>query len=256
MAKAGKDNSKLDIYGYFSAQDNKPNSIFLFGEFTIFNRHGLNIAYKLAPKQKQLFLYLLIKSLSPQRGIHTKSLTLHMWPELEINQARNNRSVSINKLRSVLSELDGVNLTVDNQHWFMDLKDDVYCDYLDFLLLLHSENHTDQSFSKIKSILRRGELMNSIGNEWFETERIRLVDDFVERFKKILFHNHYDHDIHLQLADCILLLDPLNEQMLKVKVQTAKLLGNHSMAQHTFELFRKEYLALYGEEYPKTIRDL
>ncbi|MCS2441399.1 hypothetical protein NXX09_11355 [Bacteroides uniformis] len=82
------------------------NSMYLFGDFSVFDRNGRNISYMFSLRIKQIFC--LILRYSDADGISSKQLSDLIWPDKPKDKVKNSRGVAINHLRKILKELDGI----------------------------------------------------------------------------------------------------------------------------------------------------
>ena len=233
------------------------NSIYLFGDFHVTDRAGKNITREFTPKLKQLFLLLLMKSYNGMiRGISTEALTTYLWPELGTDQAKNNRNVSFNKLRSILSKLDGVEISNEKNIWGVSFSEKIYCDYKEFRSIIGSEYLLIDKIDMLKEILSRGELLGGTNFEWFDGQKARLVEETISKLKQISFNCEINSQSKLCVADSILFLDSVSEGGLSLKVRALIEIGERNLAKKTYDLFKKEYFRLYAEEFPKSFAEI
>ena len=90
------------------------NSMYLFGDFSVFDRNGRNISYMFSLRIKQIFC--LILRYSDADGISSKQLSDLIWPDKPKDKVKNSRGVAINHLRKILKELDGIELVLSLIH--------------------------------------------------------------------------------------------------------------------------------------------
>lgn len=76
------------------------NSMYLFGDFSVFDRNGRNISYMFSLRIKQIFC--LILRYSDADGISSKQLSDLIWPDKPKDKVKNSRGVAINHLRKIL----------------------------------------------------------------------------------------------------------------------------------------------------------
>lgn len=87
------------------------NSMYLFGDFSVFDRNGRNISYMFSLRIKQIFC--LILRYSDADGISSRQLSDLIWPDKPKDKVKNSRGVAINHLRKILKELDGIELVYE-----------------------------------------------------------------------------------------------------------------------------------------------
>ncbi len=232
------------------------NSIYLFGDFQVFDKFGKNISKLFTPKIKQLFLLLIVKSYNgSNRGISTESLTAFIWPELGADQTKNNRNVTISKLRKILSGLDGIEIIKEKNIWEISIGEKVFCDYKVFKNIIGSDDFDIEKINALKNILARGELLKETSYEWFDGIKTNSTEEAVLKLKMIASKNNVDNKSKLSIADSILFLDSVNEDGLALKLKSLIEMGDHNLAVSAFNTFKKEYFRLYAEEYPKSFSD-
>lgn len=106
------------------------NSMYLFGDFSVFDRNGRNISYMFSLRIKQIFC--LILRYSDADGISSRQLSDLIWPDKPKDKVKNSRGVAINHLRKILKELDGIELVYEKGCFRFTLSSGFYCDYLRF----------------------------------------------------------------------------------------------------------------------------
>lgn len=233
------------------------NCIYLFGDFRVFDKDSKDITKDFSPKIKQLFILLLMKSYNgTKHGITSQALTTYIWPDMSYDNAKNNRNVSINKLRSIVSGLDSIQINFSNNTWNLVVGDNVYCDYVFYHNVMNNGGDIITSGQKIRDILKCGELLQSESYEWFDGQKTQIIENSIKKMEKLVTSDKIDPETKIQIADSILLLDSVNEIGLNIKITSLIELGNHSLAKNTFDLFKKEYFRLYAEEYQKSFAKL
>lgn len=231
----------------------KNNSIYLFGEFDVYDKEGKNITKEFTPKIKQLFLLLLNKSFNgSHEGINTEVLTAHLWPELSNDQAKNNRNVTISRLRSILENLDQVKIENEKQNWRLIISNGCYCDYVEFLKILELNNLDQYKIDQLNVLLQRGEYLQNISYHWLDAIKVKFIENSISRIIKLMRKEDYSNECLNGLADAILALDPVSEEGLSFKIRALNKLGRPAAAKKSYEKFQKEYLLLFDENYPKS----
>lgn len=224
------------------------NSVYLFGDFQIFNRKGEDIAPHLYPKVRELFLLMLTSSFKPFHFINVRTMNDFLWPDQDLRGAKNNRGVTVSRLRANLEEVDGIKICCDNLQWWVELQPECYCDYERFLTIIYAKTITSQTLHEMIRILARGSFMKGHDYEWFESSRIKITDEALAKLKEQLNKHHEDAATRMLIAESILHLDHMNESAVKVKLQSLAEAGEHTAAHTAFEHFRREYKRMYGSE--------
>lgn len=235
--------------------------LFCFGPLQIMNEDGVDIAQKLSPKLKQLFLIFFIYSFKDGKGITTKKLTEILWPGMDPKSAKNTRGTSIQNLRAILSSCSEVKFHFLNKHWFLEISDDCFCDYdiaNKYLELFTTEQYNEtlleEKLSLLLSLLKRGRLFTNSNAAW--------LDPYLEKFSYQITKEcfHYLDSLSIEkhskiLLDCIEIIhiyDDLNEKALRLKLQILIQQGKLSLARTLYDNFTKLYKKIYKESYPVT----
>lgn len=97
------------------------------------NETNENLALKLSPKLKQLFILIFLHSVDGQQGISTKQLSGILWPGMSPQKAKNTRGTNIQNLKTVLASCSHIRLVFQNKLWFLEIDEPCYSDYADAL---------------------------------------------------------------------------------------------------------------------------
>lgn len=234
----------------------KNNSINLFGNFQFIDKDGNDISSHFTPKLKQLFLLLFMKSYNGiSRGITTESLTTYLWPDLNNEQTKNNRNVSLSKLRALFNNMDSIEITYEKGILELVLGGEVYNDFVNLKNIINGNQFGPEEISQINKITSRGEFLQECSYDWLEGQKLNFVENTIQILKAVAVNNNLDIKSKLLLSDSILHLDSVNEEALSLKVKALLELGDHQSAKKAFEHFKKKYYSLYAEEYQKSFAD-
>lgn len=237
----------------FNYQIPKTNAIILFGGFQVFDVKGKDITYLFSPTLKELFLLILLNTLNGGKGISSKRIQEYLWPDKSESKAKNNRGVNIKKLRGILEDLPGCEVSFDNNYWKIHLPDDVFCD-LDYVHKIIKNKETINQLEEIIIILQRGPMLRDIFPEWLDSFKDFNTSLIVNTLEEII--NDTDTAISLAISNVIFEFDQMNETALKTKCCILVSQGKHSLAIETFEHYRKLYLKFYNEEYQHSFKDI
>ncbi len=238
--------------------ENYSEKILCFGPLRIITEEGNDIAKRLSPKLKQLFVIVLLHSIGDKKGISTKKLTESLWPGVGLKNAKNTRGTNIQNLRAILSASKEISLTFRDKNWFLELGANCYCDYqevLDYMNDLSSGDRTrsylEQHLPKLIAILKEGRFLANMSDSW--------LDPFVEKMSNSIIElcwelcNKLDMDAHsvllYDLASVMYIYDDLNENALQIKLQILIRQGKLSLARTVYDNFVKLYEKIYGESY-------
>lgn len=234
----------------------KINAIYLFGDFQVFDAKGNEIAYRFGPKIKQMFVLALLHSYDGQEGISTNKLSAQLWPEKTTTSAKNIRNVTINHLRNILTDLEGVELVFSNDKWKIVYGDNFYCDYLKALSIAKTLQQVaspqEKEVKQLTGLLQRGTLLPTfVHYEWFGYIKINHDELFIRIIEKLLpiVETNNEPRKVIVLADILFSFDGMSETALVFKIKALKKLGQKVYAQSVYERFQKEYQQLYGEKY-------
>lgn len=238
----------------------KHNSMQLFGLFTAFDRKGRDVAYMFTPKNRQLFIYLLVNSIGKD-GVLSSDLNGLFWPDKPDENIKNLKNVTINKLRKVLQEFDGVELVHHKGYFKVEISDDFYCDYS---LMYHITDgfsispEKDSAFYDIMAIIGRGKFLH--GMEWhgFDYARQRIENYSISILSERILKCFKNGDNSGTLSACraLAIIDPLSEQAMEYAVKVNVRLKRDGKARNIYNAFVKEHYKVMGEDYYRSFEQV
>ena len=244
--------------------DFKKSSISFLGGFQVFNKDGKDITGDFTPTLKYILVLIVLYTLKNNKGISSSKLQELLWFDKTEDAARNNRSVNVRKLRVLLQELGNIDITNQNSYWIITFPDDVLLDYKEVIRLIQKiqeeEVTKNDDLLRLLELLDQGVILPNIQLEWvdnFKTDYSNAVIDIlmhVVNNPKNTFYNQ--HDIQLKISDCILKIDPINEEALTIKCRSLYKMGKKGLAKAAFDNFAKEYKILLGDTYSGSIKEL
>jgi DNA-binding SARP family transcriptional activator len=230
------------------------NSILLFGDIQVFDAEGVDITKYFTPLIKELFLVILLYSIRWGRGLSSEKLNEILWYDKDAKSARNNRSVNIAKLKTLLDKMGHCKLSKETGYWKIDIDYNyIYVDYHNYLNIVKDKKELDiQKIKCLSDITQRGNFLSNIEYEWLDTFKSEISNDVIDTYLHFA-HSGASHDLEflVDLANFIFYFDPVNEEAMVIKCKALSALGKHSLAKNAFENFVKEYKAIYGEEFRK-----
>jgi len=231
------------------------NAIFLFGNFQVFNKEGADITKLCTPLVKELFLLVFFYTVKRESGISSEKLNEILWFDKTEKGARNNRSVNIAKLRNIFEGLDHCLISKDTGYWKIDI-DHVYVDFLKCHSILKGKKQDKDQVINLMSIVQRGGLLLNTDYPWLDDFKSEVSNEIIDLFLNFAKSNELslDPEFAIQLTNCVLDLDPVNEDAIVLKCKSLALLGRHTLAKSAFEKFTKEYSLIYGEDFDKSFR--
>jgi two-component SAPR family response regulator len=260
-----KDNAPVfapNIVDLNAERVNAKSSIYFLGGFQVIDKEGNDISSVFTPTLKQLFIILLMTTVKNGRGISTTKLDESLWSDKSDNSARNNRNVSISKLRTILTSVGNVEIDQESSYWRINMSG-VYSDYVELNMLCERFKEQNKSLSKAEiqhfvQVAYRGELLPEFQLEWldaFKADFSNLMIDTLFEFAN-LPENQKNMQLLNDLSDCILKYDPINEDALALKCGTLYKLGKKGLAKTAYDHFKKEYENLLGTEFSVSFNDI
>lgn len=242
------------------APDLPTYNLILFGGFQVFNQNIEDITNKFSPLLKELFLLILLHTFKNNKGISSDKITEVLWYDKSEKSARNNRSVNMAKLRTILEEIGSCELSKKTGYWKINFEEaQIKGDYIDFLHITASKNNlTKQLVNQLIEISGKGAFLSNVHYEWLDEFKASvsdtIIDTLVEFGQTCDVKEEADFIIHL--ADSIFNFDMINEDAMFLKCKAQYCMGKHSHAKATYEKFFKEYVAMYGQEYEQSFLDI
>ncbi|MFS2188729.1 kelch repeat-containing protein, partial [Mucilaginibacter sp. Mucisp84] len=230
---------------------NKANAVYLLGEFTVYDKNKRDITYLFSPKIKQLFILILLNS-REKNGVISKKISTTLWPDKDVVKTKNIRGVTINHLRNILSDIDGLELAFLNDTYSFISTEDFYCDYFVVREALKQTNVGEPSAFNYLDLVARGGLLQHIPEIW--------LDDFKQEYEEALMpvilpvikkaYDAFDYKKTLEIARIVLNIDPFNDIGIKFKLKALRRTKGIEHARKVYEEFSAEYEKSLGEEYP------
>jgi len=236
------------------------NTLFLFGEMQIFDKDGIDLTRQFTPLLRELLLLILLYSVRKGTGVSSDKLTEVLWSDKSTQAARNNRSVNIAKLKTLLDRLEGVHLSKETGYWKIDLDPiTIRLDYQTYLNIVKDKNHLNkQRINELSEITQRGSFLSNIEYEWldeFKSEVSNTIIDTYLHFAQSIPLKE-DPDFLVRLANYVFYFDPVNEEAITIKCKALAFTGKHSLAKNAFDGFTRQYRTIYGEDYGKDFQTL
>ena len=234
------------------------NSILLFGGFQVFDKKNKDITYRFSPTLKELFLLILLYSLEDGKGISSRRIQEFLWPDKPEDKAKNNRGVNIKKLRGILEDIQGIEITFDNNYWKMVLEENIFCDLAHIQKCISTQitNSDSDKIEEIIQILHRGTLLRDIIPEWLDSFKDKTTGAIVSTLEELLTKFDFEPSIRLAISNVIFEFDQMNETALRVKCNLLSIQGKHSLAMETYENYIKLYVKFYNEKYQFTFKEI
>jgi len=243
FAKTGEDPVK---FSHFS-------TIKLLGGFQAFDRDGNDITDSFAPILKQLFLFILLSSIKDGKKITSEKLDETLWFQMDKASASNNRSVNVRKLRILLEKIGDVALVNKRSYWFIEINEDVYCDYKDIMSLfkLAKDKGTvsREVLDKIINTAQNGVLLPNLNSDWVDDYKSEYANILIDILSKATEQTDIktDQKLLLNIANVMLLHDNIDEEAIKIKCRALFMLGQKGLSKQYFDKFVQDYQRLLNE---------
>ncbi len=229
------------------------NSIFLFGDFQVFDAEGHDLTKHFTPLIKELFLILLLYTISKGRGISSEKLYELLWFDKSIESARNNRSVNITKLKSILDKMPVCRISRETGYWKIDIDyQHIFVDYKVYTDIVRDKNKLSKKrITDLAYITKRGGFLSDLDYSWLDEFKSEISNEVIDTYLHFADSVKIsdDPEFLIQLANYIFYFDPVNEEAMTIKCKSLAFLGKHSLAKTTFETFVKEYRQIYDEDF-------
>lgn len=232
----------------------RPNSICLFGDFTVRDRRNRDITHLFTARQKQLFC--LVLQHSAEEGITSQRLSNLLWPDRPEDKVKNTRGVTINHLRKTLSELDDIELIHTKGYFRLVQGPAFYCDYTRCLEIVSSEP-SDENRRELIRLLGRGKLLKHDDQPLFDALKEGL-ERKLEPVLQLEIEKSFtgeDYAATLALAEAVFCIDPLSDHALSYLIRSLNRLKRGEEARIRYQAFVLEYKRTFGTEYPYPFRD-
>lgn len=230
--------------------------LIFFGGFQVFDKDFVDITNKFSPLLKELFLLIMLNTFKNNKGIASDKISEILWFDKSEKSARNNKAVNIAKLRNILGEIGGCELTKKTGYWkIIPENNKNKSDYIDFLNITSSRrNLTKQKIYQLIKITEKGAFLHNVQYEWLDEFKASasetIIDTLIEFANSCDVNKEAEFIIHL--SDCVFNFDVVNEDAMILKCKAEHFMGKHSLAKSTYERFFKEYKLMYNQEYEKS----
>jgi len=244
-------NDSTSVESSLENTGNKPNAVYLLGGFAVYDKNGRDITYLFSPKIKQLFILILLNSRN-KNGVTFRLISTTLWADKDVVKTKNIRGVTLNHLRGILADLDGIELAYINDTYSFTVSDDFFCDYFVVQDSLNSRQGADALEVSHFDLIARGGLLPAMPDVW--------LDDFKEEYEEALMpalqpviKSSYDEGQFkktLEISRLILNIDPFSDAGIKYKLKAIRRTRGIEHARRTYDDFVTEYKRSLGIDYP------
>jgi hypothetical protein len=234
----------------------RANSIYLFGDFTVRDRNNRDVTYMFSAQLKQIFCLILQYS-TVENGIASARLSNILWPDKPADKVKNSRGVTINHLRKVLSELDGIELIYDKGYFKIEQSEEFYCDYTRCIQII-SGNETEKYRDELVDILSRGKFLQLSDHALYDSFK-EEVEKKLEPVLVLEIEKSFEAELYqtsIVFAEALSNIDPLNDAALTFQVKAMQRLKMNDEARLRYQTFITEYKKVMGTDYPHPYKSL
>jgi two-component SAPR family response regulator len=234
--------------------EKRANAIYLLGAFTVYDKNSRDITYMFSPKIKQLFILILLNS-KDESGVVSKKISTTLWPDKDIAKTKNIKGVTINHLRNIVADIDGLELTFLNDTYCFKLSNTFFCDYFivtDTIKELNSAaKQPDENILTHFDLIARGGLLQHIPETWLDdikqTYEETLMPWILPEVKKV--YESGDFRKTIEITRVVLNIDPFNDEAIKFKLKAFRRIKGIEYAHKIYNDFIAEYEKSLGETY-------
>ncbi|MBQ1167582.1 MAG: hypothetical protein II143_00625 [Bacteroidales bacterium] len=227
-----------------------PDSIHLFGDFTVTGHDGDNITGEFTQQVRTLLLLLVKYS---ETGVSPSRISGILWPDKEPEKARNSRGVAMSNLRKAIEPIKGLSLSYGDNLYRLECSDGFHLDYRDFISSI-SSGDTDRALA----IVSRGRFLKDIRDsefDSFKSESEGAILPFIsQQLKEKFAQGRYRATI--EIADMAFEYDLQDDLAMKLSVKSLLALGRRDDALVRYSIFQANYRKLSGEPYPVKFENL
>lgn len=228
------------------------NKILLFGEFKAINKSGHDVTEMFTPKIRELFLFTLINTFKNGTGADVQETDEILWPGISPRKAANNRAVTLNKLRKILQQFKGIEISSTNGSLTISTEDSFYCDYIEaYQLCQIPHGMTKKQLNLFFNRVKRGRFLKGIDWIWLDDIRGFIGNQVIDNLLKLA--SIYKQEENLKqiekVAERILEYDDLNEEAVYLQIWALQKANNLHLAKFNFSSFTKKYEQSLGEPF-------
>ena len=232
------------------------SSLILIGGFQAGDKESKDITGLFTPTLKNIVLMILLNTIKNGKGVSSTLLQETFWFDKSEESARNNRNVNIKKIRNLLEDISGLEITNENSYWQMKIEEPFYCDYIEVLDLMKLIKEKEQSvnintINRFISLVSCGQFLPNIQTEWLDPFKSEYSNTVVDCLDIIIQRARTlnDNKLLIQCAEVILLQDPNNEGAIEMKCYALCKMGKKGLAKTAYDLFCRDYLNMLDTHY-------
>ncbi len=254
---ADENTQKINEINILPVQDKF--TILLLGGLKVLDKNGINQESNITPMIQHLFLLLLLYTRKKSKGISSDQMKNILWPEKSEENAKNNRGVSIRKLRLFLNSLGNIKITSENNIWKLEFDDHFFCDYFRVMELMSKNSAIKPAeFNELLDLVKAGPLLPDFNFEWLDDFKSnysnQLIDDLIKISRSLNIKKDYQQ--LMNISEIIFAIDSINEDALSIKCSLLKSQGRNSLAKNLYNEFSREYKNVMGVKFNRSFNDV
>ena len=228
------------------------NQIKLFNEFKAINNSGENITTLFTPKVKELFLFVLFYTLKNGIGAKISDINEQLWSGIDPKKIANNRAVTLNKLRKILNNIDGIEIIIQNRYLTTKINEPFFSDYVEAINLCNMVGGMSRKQLETFFVLvKKGSLLKEISWNWLDDIRGYAGNQVIDNLLNLA--KIYIKEKNLEGVDSIskriLDYDDLNEEAIYLQIWALQKANNSHLAKFNFKSFSAKYEENLGEPF-------
>ena len=221
------------------------NAVWVLGEFGARDRGGRDITHLFSPKIKQLFVLILLHS-RDGAGISSRKISAKLWPEKELAKTKNIKGVTVNHLRSILGDIEGIELIFANDCYSFQIGEEFFCDYWQVMDAIQAG-----SVQNLYGLISRGPLLADLPEGLLDEVKSayeeRLVGLLIPELRRLYESGEYKPA--LEMAKLILDMDAFNEDAIKYQLKSCRRLKGIDYSRKAYDQFTQDYERSLGVAY-------
>jgi len=234
------------------------SSIFLFGQFQVFDKEGHDITGLFTPLLKELFLIVCINTIRQGRGISSEMLNEKLWRDKSEKDAKNNRSVNIAKLKIILERIGNCVINKESGFWQFQITDDqIYIDFKKYTNIIQQGNARADYIHPLIDIVRRGPFLHQTEYDWLDNIKSEISNSMIDLCLNYIKTHEIskEPEFIIEVTNCIFYFDHLNEDALIYQCKALIAMKRFTLASNIYLKFAKEYKEIYGAEFTKSFHE-
>ena len=226
----------------------------IFGQPAYYSKKGNNILADLPPKAVELFMLLMRYNRVIEKAFSSEKIEELLWPNIDIEKRTNNKKVTLSKLRKAFAGETKILFQTVEHKTLITLGEDLFIDLFKYQNILELDDIA--SITEITQLTGRGIPFEGLYYGWIEETRSFLVESATKKLQLSLSKVDINSELYLRMIDVLSEYNPLDEEVLSLKLKYYMSKNNATTAKKVFENFTQTYKRVYGEEFILCLEDL